>query len=218
MDSLNALGMNPTFTSGEHSPSFVNFLNHIERAVPSAEDDENNTNKSWGHSQFTAGQLTCSSVLDSLASVGSPMFAGRLIATAVTMCCVSRWLCKTKSTLPTFYISVKSLNKTSRLLWACWTSAGGTNVKGKEKEVPASLASSQVVNEIQDVGASSIIGLEDFKIAVSDVSGFLLTHKSVSNMHLGLDRTPPQEMDCSSSFGCPNKREEGRGELLTIVC
>lgn len=168
--------MNPTLPSAEPSPTFIDFLDRIERAVPSPEDGEDDTNESWGHRQFTAGRLTCMSVLKSWASVGSPTFAGRLIAAAVTTCRVSRWLCKTqKSTTPTFYISDSYLNETCRLLWACWTSAGGANVKGKEKEVPLSSASSNVVEEIQDINATSILGPEDFKIAISDVSGLFLT-------------------------------------------
>lgn len=155
IDLLNALKANPTFTSGEPSPSFVQFLDRIENTIPSIADDEDETNESWGHTQFTSGQLKCTSVLDTWASVGSPSFAARLIAAALTTCRVSRWLCQTnRPTMPSSYLSDSYLNETCRLLWACWKSAGGVSallffgwrfacsflngqpiVKGKEQQI-----------------------------------------------------------------------------------
>lgn len=129
IDILNALNASPTFTSGEPSQLFVSFLDRIERAVPSPEDGEDDTNESWGHSQFTAGKLTLTSVIESWASVGSPAYARRLIAAAVTTCRVARWLCKSQmSTLPAFYVSDNYLNDTCSLLWTCWKSASGVSV------------------------------------------------------------------------------------------
>lgn len=98
-DLLHALNANPTFTDDEPSSCFSEFLLRIETAAPSPNDDEDETNQSWGHTQFTAGKLTCTSVLDTWASVGSPRFAYKLIAAALTTCRVSRWLCKTQMAL-----------------------------------------------------------------------------------------------------------------------
>ncbi|KAF7967814.1 hypothetical protein HWV62_32973 [Athelia sp. TMB] len=135
IDLLHALNANPSFTSEQPSSSFTEFLHRIETAIPAPTDDEDEIGQSWGHRQFTAGGLTCTSVLDTWANIGSPSFAYRLIAAALTMCRVSRWQCKTQLAItPTSYLSDSYLNETCRLLWLAWKAAGGPMVKGKGKE------------------------------------------------------------------------------------
>lgn len=128
VDLLHALNTNPTFMTGQPSPTFSAFLQRIETATPTPSDDEDDTRESWGHAQFTAGSMTCTSVLDTWASVGSPGFAYRLIAAALTTCRVARWICMTHpdaAPMPAFYLSDNYLNEVCRLLWAAWKSAGG---------------------------------------------------------------------------------------------
>lgn len=129
IDLLNVLDANTTFTTDEPSSSFTDFLEHIETAVPSPAYEEDDMYESWGHKQFTGGQLTCTTVLKTWACVGSPSFAGRLIAAAITTCRVSRWACKTRTApMPLFFNSNNYLNETCRLLWDCWKLAGGVSV------------------------------------------------------------------------------------------
>lgn len=128
MDLLEALMANPTFTtSAEPSPDFLQFLQRIETADPEAfTEDEDNTGSCWGHYQFTAGSLTCTRVISSWASVGSPFYACKLIAAALTTCHVARWLCRDIHPQPSF-LSDDYLVKVTELLWECWRSAGGVS-------------------------------------------------------------------------------------------
>lgn len=126
---LHALNANPMFTTEQPSSNFSAFLHRIETTVPAPTDDEDEICQQWGHIQFTAGSLTCRSVLDTWASIGSPDFAYRLIAAALTTCRVARWQCKAQlSTIPTFYLSDSYLNETCELLWSAWKSAGGVSL------------------------------------------------------------------------------------------
>lgn len=128
-DLLHALNANPTFTTVTPSSRFVTFLQRIEAAVPAPTDGEDDTCQSWGHSLFTSGGLTCTSVLDTWESVGSPSFALRLLAAALTTCRISRWLCVEAklNVSPGSYLSDSFLNEICTLLWAAWKSAGGVS-------------------------------------------------------------------------------------------
>ena len=77
--------MNKAQSSVEGTPSsdLLKFIGHIELADPEAEDNEDQTNQSWGHLQFTSGGLTCLTVLVSWASVGNINTAFWLLAAAV---------------------------------------------------------------------------------------------------------------------------------------
>ncbi|KAF7986438.1 hypothetical protein HWV62_31193 [Athelia sp. TMB] len=133
VDLLNAFMANPTFPPLEPSSKFMEFLERIEMADPDAfADDEDNLGSSWGHYQFTAGALTCTTVIDSWAAVGSPVYACRLIAAALTTCQVARWLCRDTRPEP-YYLSDDYLVKVTEMLWRCWMSASGPILKGKGK-------------------------------------------------------------------------------------
>lgn len=125
---LNAIMVNPTFTTNDPSPDFLQLLERIENADPDAfADDEDNLGSSWGHYQFSAGSLTLTRVIISWASVGSPSYACRLIAAAITTSNVARWLCRNHPQVPCF-ISDDYLASAGELLWEYWKSAGGVSL------------------------------------------------------------------------------------------
>lgn len=127
LDLLEALAANPTFTTGEPSAEFRAFLDRIEKADPAAfQDDPDNTGPSWGHSQFSAGSLTCTRVICSWSSVGSPFYACKLIAAVLTTCHVARWLCRDTNPQPSF-ISDNYLATIIDILWACWKAVDGAS-------------------------------------------------------------------------------------------
>jgi hypothetical protein len=111
--------------NGDPSADILQFIDCIECADPSAEDDEDNMNLSWGHSQFTSGGLTCSSVLVSWSAVGNISTAFRLLAAAVKTAKVARQLCFTQGIsdmgrcLADAYIE-----NIIELLWKCWNMVG----------------------------------------------------------------------------------------------
>lgn len=127
-DLLDALKANPTFTTGNPSTEFLQYLERIETADPQAFDkDEDNLGSNWGHYQFTAGTLTCTRVINSWTSIGSPLYARRLLAATLTTCLVARWLCSDINPQPSFYISDSYLVNIAELLWECWKSADGVS-------------------------------------------------------------------------------------------
>lgn len=127
-DLLGALKENPTFTAGDPSIGFLQYLERIETADPQAfDEDEDNLGSNWGHYQFTAGALTCTRVIDSWTSIGSPLYAHRLLAAALTTCIVARWLCRDIDPQPSFYLSDDYLVRFAELLWKCWRSADGVS-------------------------------------------------------------------------------------------
>lgn len=126
---IEAFEAHPTFTTDKPSDNFVEFLQRIETADHMAfedPDNEDNTNESWGHYQFTAGSLTCTRVISSWDRIGSPANACKLIAAALTTCQVARWLCKDRKPQPSF-LSDNYLTEIINLLWSSWKSAGGVS-------------------------------------------------------------------------------------------
>lgn len=120
---------NPEFGGGSPSNDVAAFITRIEEADPnSASLSEDDMGVSWGHYQFSAGALTCSSVLKSWASVGNNMTACRLIAAAVKTCKVARHVCGQQSILPTSYLADSYLERVIDLLWAAWDKAGGVSL------------------------------------------------------------------------------------------
>ena len=91
----------PEFSCGEPSPNMTAFLKRIESADPnddSIDDDEKGV--SWGHYQFTAGNMQYSTVITSWKAVGNTKIACWLIAAAVRTSMVAKYICK-KQRLPT---------------------------------------------------------------------------------------------------------------------
>lgn len=107
--------------NGVPSANILQFIDRIENADPSAEDDEDNLNLSWGHSQFTSGGLTCSSVLVSWPAVGTVNTAFRLLAAAVKTAKVARQLCFAQGIADTgSYLADAYIQNIVELLWKCW--------------------------------------------------------------------------------------------------
>ncbi|KZP10964.1 hypothetical protein FIBSPDRAFT_962637 [Athelia psychrophila] len=132
VDLLHTLNANQAFMVGEPSLIFSVFLERVESATPvlTEEADENDSPEMWGHTQFAGGSMTCTSVLDTWASIGSSSFVYRLIAAVLT--------------------TDNYLGEVCRLLWAAWKSAGGPVAKGKEKAV-----SHLNMNQPQDTESAS---------------------------------------------------------------
>src|SRR4051794_129061 len=76
---LDAMQAHPIPETARPSSIAIAFISRIEQADPnSLEISEDNTNANWGHSQFTAGKMTCRSVLTSWDSIGNTSTACRL--------------------------------------------------------------------------------------------------------------------------------------------
>jgi hypothetical protein len=105
--------------NGIPSADILQFIDRIELADPSAEDNEDNMNLSWGHSQFTSGGLSCSAVLVSWSAVGNVGTAFRLLAAAVKTAKVARQLCFTQGILGSC-LADAYIQNIVELLWNCW--------------------------------------------------------------------------------------------------
>ncbi len=105
--------------NGIPSANILQFINQIELADPSAEDNEDNMNVSWGHSQFTSGGLSCSTVLVSWSAVDNVGTAFRLLAAAVKTAKVARQLCFTQG-ISGSCLADSYIQNIIELLWICW--------------------------------------------------------------------------------------------------
>ncbi|KAH9946555.1 hypothetical protein B0H21DRAFT_858564 [Amylocystis lapponica] len=130
---LDAMKIDPDFGAAHSpSPNTLIFIEHIERADPNAPGlDEDDTGVSWGHSQFTAGSMTCSTVLTSWASIGNSATARRLITASIKTCRVAWHICYVKNINTEVYLSDAYLENVLELLWKLWRESGGPTPKGK---------------------------------------------------------------------------------------
>lgn len=127
-DLLDAMASHPRFGGGNPSDNLLSFLTWIETADPNSTDfSEDDTNASWGHSQFTTGNLTWSTVLISWSDVGNCGVACQLIAAAIKTCKVARHLCFERQILPGSYLSNIYLEQIVEVLWRLWKDAGGVS-------------------------------------------------------------------------------------------
>ncbi|KAF8900455.1 hypothetical protein CPB84DRAFT_1778961 [Gymnopilus junonius] len=90
--------------------------------------DEDNKGVSWGHYQFTAGSMTCSSVMKSWEDIGSTTTACKLIAAAIRTCKVARYVCEKLQVTTASYISDTYLERVIETLWDLWKQAGAPTV------------------------------------------------------------------------------------------
>jgi hypothetical protein len=119
-----------SFMSQDREPSkdVVAFLDRIEHADPNAPDlSEDDDNTSWGHHQFTAGSLTCRTVLTSWDCIGNIAVACKLIAAAIKTCKVARHLCFSRNIKASNFLSDIYLSSIVELLWGSWKDAGGVS-------------------------------------------------------------------------------------------
>jgi hypothetical protein len=120
----------PLFKQGETSANVLALLECIQLADPSSPDiNEDNLGLSWGHYQFTAGNLSPLSTLTSWQEIGSVTIAFKFVAAALKMCRDTRTMC-TKASLPTTggFISDNFLEVVLECLEKCWVGAGGVRV------------------------------------------------------------------------------------------
>jgi hypothetical protein len=118
----------PDFRALAPSNDFTIFLERIEHADPNdATISEDNKGVGWGHHQFTAGSMTCSSVMKSWEDVGDTDTARRLIAAAIRTCKVARHLCEQTEVMATSYISDVYLDRVIETLWDLWKVAGAVS-------------------------------------------------------------------------------------------
>jgi hypothetical protein len=119
---LKSMQSNMSFQSGGPLDDVITFLDRIENADPHSPDiSDDDKNESWGHYQFTAATLTCTSMLISWDSIGNVSMACRLLAAAIKTCKVARHLCFSYNISPASYLSDVYLSSVVELLWRFWT-------------------------------------------------------------------------------------------------
>ncbi|KAF8881061.1 hypothetical protein CPB84DRAFT_1792155 [Gymnopilus junonius] len=127
-DLLNSMKACPNFRPCETSADMTTFLERIEKADPNDTTiNEDNKGVSWGHYQFTAGSMTCSSVMKSW-YIGSTTTACKLIAAAICTCKVARYVCEKLQVTTASYISDTYLERVIETLWDLWKQAGAPTV------------------------------------------------------------------------------------------
>ena len=112
---------NPEFSFEEPSSYMTAFLKRIESADPNddfIDDDEKGV--SWGHYQFTAGDMQCSTVITSWKAVGNTKIACRLIAAAVRTSMVAKYICKKQQLPTTSLLSYHYVEKVIEALCTVW--------------------------------------------------------------------------------------------------
>ncbi|KAF8164957.1 hypothetical protein B0H34DRAFT_670919 [Crassisporium funariophilum] len=115
---------NPEFLHGEPSLGMLAFLKRIESADPSNESvDNNKKGASWGHYQFAAGSLRCSTVITLWKAVSSTKIACQLIAAAVRTLMVAKHICKKQQLLATSLLSCNYVEKVIEALCTIWDNA-----------------------------------------------------------------------------------------------
>jgi len=116
----------PGFKVGEPLDDFVAFLARIKNMDPNDSNfSEDNLDASWGHYQFTAGCLNCTTVLTSWDIVGGCSYACDLIAAAFKTCKVAQHLCFEHKIDVMSYLSDIYLENVVSKLWDLWKSVGG---------------------------------------------------------------------------------------------
>ena len=117
-DLLDAMKAQSNLKTGLPSDSVTTFLSQIDNADPtSSEYLEDDLNLCWGHSQFTSGGLTCSTVLMSWHNVGSVKMACKLIMAALKTCKITRHVCSYHGIKSGSYLSDTYLQNMVEKLW-----------------------------------------------------------------------------------------------------
>ncbi|KAF8871781.1 hypothetical protein BD779DRAFT_1477938 [Infundibulicybe gibba] len=133
---LDAMSLRPDFEASQPSSDVMALLTRIENADPNSDEfSEDDSNGSWGHYQFTAGGLTCTSALLNWRSIGNTETACQLIAAALKTCKIARHVCFNRDIEVNSFLSNAYLENVIEKLWEVWTAAGGpqTRPKGKSK-------------------------------------------------------------------------------------
>jgi hypothetical protein len=132
-DLLDSMKACPDFQSSAPSTNLKLFLTRIEKADPNDTTiDEDNKGVGWGHYQFTAGSMTCASVMTSWEDIGNTDTACILIAAAIRTCKVARYVCEKMNVRATSYISDMYLGRVIETLWDLWRLAGAVSCFASE--------------------------------------------------------------------------------------
>jgi hypothetical protein len=127
-DLLSAMEANVTFKCGPTLMLMTDFISQVENANPYIPDLlEDNSGLSWGHSQFTDGNMTLTTVLQSWESIGSTETTCRLITASIKMCRVARHICFEQKIMTKSYLSDAYLQNIDEILWTLWKKAGGVH-------------------------------------------------------------------------------------------
>ncbi|KAH9077546.1 hypothetical protein EDB83DRAFT_2311286 [Lactarius deliciosus] len=125
---LRSMNVQSSFKQGKTSEKIMTLLECVQSTDPGSPDiDEDNTGQSWGHYQFTAGDISPSSSLTSWKDVRSVATAFKLVTAAIRTCQEAHLMCANAGMPRTSgFISDVYLEKTLECLKSCWVGAGGT--------------------------------------------------------------------------------------------
>lgn len=125
---LNAMEAHPDFQVGITPSLTSDFLSRIETSNPTDPSlSEDDTGASWGHRQFTSGNMTIKSVIRSWECVGNTTMACKLIAAAVKTCKVARHICFEQNIHTTSFLADAYLSNLIEELGNVWVKAGGVS-------------------------------------------------------------------------------------------
>jgi len=117
MDLLKALEGDASPEPAQPSGGVTAFLERIESADPNDSNfSGDDINANWGHDQFTAGSMTCSTVLTSWDHIGVAT-ACKLIAAALKTCRAARHICFERGIEVESYLSDMYLQTLVESLW-----------------------------------------------------------------------------------------------------
>jgi hypothetical protein len=123
------MNMQSSFKQGKCSSNVATLLERVQFADPMSPDiDEDNQGESWGHYQFTAGNISPTSMLTTWQDIGSIATAFKLVAGALKICQDVREMCKKAGTPKTSVLGDIYLKQILERLKECWVSAGGVRI------------------------------------------------------------------------------------------
>lgn len=117
--SFEMMKTSPSHSESDPPSTTVQFIERIEQANPNAPGiEEDDTNVGWGHWQFTAGSMTCRTILKTWLDIGNVATAYRLLAASLKTCLVARHLCFTNNiSVQSSYLSDAYLQQVVDILW-----------------------------------------------------------------------------------------------------
>lgn len=125
---LDAMEAHPDFGAGATPSQTLTFLSRIEDANPhSADLSEDDNGPSWGHHQFTSGNMTIKSVIQSWESLGSTTIACKLIAAAIKTSKAARQVCSEQGIQTNSYLADAYLSNLVDEIYDVWIKAGGVS-------------------------------------------------------------------------------------------
>ena len=117
------------FRAGPTPSLTTSFLSRLENSAPNDPSlSEDDTGPSWGHHQFTSGNMTIKSVIQSWDCVGTTTIARKLIAAAVKICKVARHICFEQNINTTSFLADAYLSNLIDELCDVWVGAGGVSL------------------------------------------------------------------------------------------